>query len=452
MATAADIPPELFKHILYHVGSGSQVLRQFGSQERRDTITHLASCSLTCVYWAHASRPKLFEAIRLQCLEDLQGLSSLVLDTPKGFTPVSEYIHYAELVQRADERFWLHALPLHPSNGLGVLTSRDTPVFVDISIVGPASADSRHFTRRLSTGLPRNLPSHIVHCDSLTLKNCHLQTLGGFERSLLAFAASRMFSSLWVHLVNCTWDGFRVANALLSGSPFKLPPYFVHVTARDCSNNVESAWAAFAFGEQICCRWSDHSLPLLLHPSDLRVIHQVSRILHQSIESVVSAQLVDRPAFFISNGFISRIEPRSPAICGLYIYQEPILDVTLSPEDRVGLKCNFYARVGHDEATLAQVALVEIFPLFQSAHGATISAEYAKRYPWDQMVDLLGSLQGLGRLCFIFNVRDDLVQFMEAARPALARLHDRVELWYQLGLRKAHRVDFVTLEETGQIV
>ena len=59
MATAADIPPELFGNILEYT-SDDRVLEDINSESRLEMIKCLSACSLTCTYWAQASRDKIF--------------------------------------------------------------------------------------------------------------------------------------------------------------------------------------------------------------------------------------------------------------------------------------------------------------------------------------------------------------------------------------------------------
>ncbi|KAI0681708.1 hypothetical protein BC835DRAFT_1425307 [Cytidiella melzeri] len=448
MATAASIPPELFADILHHVGyvaySRSPMLRQFDSQERRDTIRHLASCSLTCVSWARACRPKIYKHIRLQSWNDLHRLSSLVLGTSAHFTPVSAYIEYAELVQRLDERFWLHTLPLQPSCGLGVLTSGVPRI--DIRIVG-RSLDHRleNLTiPRLFAGLPRNLPSHILPCDTLLLQGLHLRTLNAFKNSLLPFT-SQTDRPFEVHLVDSKSDGRIRADALFAGRPLHLAPSPVYIRAWDCSNNAELAWVAFA-----CCGEQSHSRsthPMILHPSDQRVIYAILSIMHQ-----VSAELFDKPVLELcTGGDASYFVPNSfRMVCGLQVYRRsstPSNDAFFS-EDKVYFGFKFYTNPELKRGTPKHVTMVEILPPYRYRH-ATISSSETTTYPWDQMVDLLNSLPELSQLRFKFYAREDLVQFVEANRAALARLHDQIKLRYG-GTYVERMVDFVTLEDTLQ--
>ncbi|KAI0697572.1 hypothetical protein BC835DRAFT_1413609 [Cytidiella melzeri] len=414
MSIAVDIPQELFQDVLDHVGADDDTLFLLGSQERRDMIRHLTSCSLTCVYWAQACRPRIFRYIRLQSLADLRGLSSLVLSTPQRFTPVSEHIQYVQLVQRLDEKFWLHTLPLQPSYGLGVLFSRLIKTDSGISIVGPPLVEHQLeplATPRLFAGLPRSLPPHILPCQTLLLENCHFLSLNYLRRSLHPFklAAKTRLSFLEIHLVNSTWNSrMRLMDALFTGRLLELPSSQVHIRAWDCSNDVDSAWAAFACARQTCRHPTPHNSPLSLHSLDQRIIYEISNTMHQGIgRSTVSTDLMDKLVFEIITGPLAYKEPSYP-----------------------------------------HITLVDVFPPARSEHGETTPSTV---FAWDKMVDLFSSLQGPVQLRFNFDARDDLVQFMEASRTALARFHDRVDLIYEKRRHEQWTVDFVTLEDKGQI-
>ncbi|KAI0704349.1 hypothetical protein BC835DRAFT_1516986 [Cytidiella melzeri] len=461
----ATVPPELFQAILYYVGCDeyyalSRSPQRFDLQESRNMLRHLASCSLTCVYWAHACRPKLFEYIRVQKLDDWLELSSLILNTPQRFTPVSAYIRYVLLVQRLDERSWLHTLSLQPSYDLGKLISRPSEVVVDIAVVGLSSVgqSSEPLTLpRLFADLP-SLPPHILRCHSILLQHCHFRSSSELKTSLLAFATP---SSHWhLDLVDCTWgtNPNRVTNTLpvFAGPPLRLTFSPVCISALGCSNNVELAWAAFTCRGQMD---RHDTLSILLHSSDQRVIYEISHIMHQSIDqSAISAKLAGKLALTITKDF-SSVPAYSDyaelsSITNLEVwceYKQP-LNIIALPESRVGLRCKFGLYRGHDRNTPIHVAFVDIFfPHRGSGRGKnTTSTAYAKIYPWEQMVDLLDSLQGLVRLRINFDVRRGLVQFVEARRTVLDKLKDRIEITYMRGDWKRQAVDFVTLEDIGK--
>jgi hypothetical protein len=108
MSTAVYLPPELFGNILSHVNDEA-VLRDIGPHVRKETIKHLTTCSLVCMYWAQACRPKTFRSVSIQNSDDLFALSSLFLDTPARLTPVSQYINHVDLMQRLEDKPWIHA-------------------------------------------------------------------------------------------------------------------------------------------------------------------------------------------------------------------------------------------------------------------------------------------------------------------------------------------------------
>ncbi|KAI0684454.1 hypothetical protein BC835DRAFT_635784 [Cytidiella melzeri] len=136
-------------------------------------------------------------------------------------------------------------------------------------------------------------------------------------------------------------------------------------------------------------------------------------------------------------------------ICALHcVSRRPPTNNAFSSADGFDFRCEFYTYGEHDRTTPTHVTMVEVLSLTSpSRHGATTtSTAYSGMYPWG----LLDSLQGFVRLRFVFHMRDDLVQYVEAYRTALAKLQDRIDLLYEDYDIERHMVDFVTLEDREQ--
>jgi hypothetical protein len=244
MISGADIPPELFTRILLYVGEES-ALRDIWSHERRITIAHLTACCLTCVYWAKACRPKIFKHILLQSYDDVHSLSLLVSLTPKTLSPILDLVHVLHLVQYLNGRPWLHVLQLRPSLGFSKL-----PFKTNIHLVGPGII-GRNFEHTVSPS-PRTLSPTCWRCNGLTLQSIRLRSPKDIRQWLRrsSFNASNFEHCITIdiNLADVTW-GVQVRNFLdinLNDQPLVLPSFPIVINVKQCTNNLELAWATFS--------------------------------------------------------------------------------------------------------------------------------------------------------------------------------------------------------------
>ncbi|KAI0768367.1 hypothetical protein BC629DRAFT_866223 [Irpex lacteus] len=201
MATAADLPPELFRRILLDVCEGAeQPLVLDLNQEltnRKEAVMAVSACSLTCLYWARICREQLFREVRIKSYKDVRAFSWLVSNTPKRLTPISKYVRWVTLVQRVGERPWIHLLWLQPSlcllrGGVNIhfeINNEDSDTPRD------ATTPQRSTSRRLFAGLPRTPPSSCYQCNTLMINRPHFVTLQDFTSLLRKFVWDQ---SLWL--------------------------------------------------------------------------------------------------------------------------------------------------------------------------------------------------------------------------------------------------------------
>ena len=290
MATAADIPPELFGNILEYT-SDDRVLEDINSESRLEMIKCLSACSLTCTYWAQASRDKIFRFIWLRNLDDLRSLSLLVANTPGKLKPVSQFIAIIHLMQGLNEKPWLHALTTQPSSKIHLLPYTR----LHTHILGSDS------TNRPSLPLPRPLPSASHSCDVLTLENLYFMSAFNLRRLLRQFNWRAHTNE--IHLINIAWGKHvKFPDTLFDDAPLKISRSGAVLKSWNGPNTVETAWAAFrSCGES-------HSPALIpdspdvwvsLHASDHRLLVELSTLIYDDIRT---SRRFDCPSFQLTKG------------------------------------------------------------------------------------------------------------------------------------------------------
>lgn len=155
LATAADVPPELFDHILDYFGREFSIIRT--PERRTESKRALSQCSLTCRFWASRCQPRIFEHITLRSLEDVNTLL--------GFPhTIRQYITDLSLDEKEPCIPWTHHV-------YSYRTAR-TPVFsraMSLAHIldGACTPTSVRTLRSLHHSLPRRTP--ILYKDSYPL-------------------------------------------------------------------------------------------------------------------------------------------------------------------------------------------------------------------------------------------------------------------------------------------
>lgn len=307
MASAADIPAELFEDILFYVCGGSSAFWDLspGLPVWKEAIKTLTACSLTCVYWARICRRTIFSRLRFHNYKDICAFLSLVENTPETFTPASEYVWLAVMVQRVEDRPWLHLLQLRPS-----LVQNMLHAFVDFTFIDSATPNEDNQARRpvhlrLFSGLPRSLPSSCHRCDSFTVCNPRFRDASDLISLLNKFSARRPRSyGLQLTLDKVSWDdttllGFQ--NGLTISEPLATPFRYAHVVVTNSTNSAETAWLAYSsqatlphqvpFGTSTTSMGND-VLPLQLQPTAQRVALEIGKIVCQARGTVARFALL----------------------------------------------------------------------------------------------------------------------------------------------------------------
>ncbi len=289
MALAAEIPPELFERILFYICRYAYGLLDLGYEvpNRKEAIKEIGACSRTCVYWARACRAKIFEIIWLKNYEDMCSFSLLVSKTPRTFTPVSAYVQKATLLHRIGDRPWLHLCWLQSSR-----LSLTPGISISYHIV-----DSRGDTRtprsihlRISSGLPRALPSPFHQCGNLRIENPHFRGLNDLNSLMGKFSyRPGPDNSVLLSLSNISWEvDSHFQNDALTETTLAISSLCcVEITIQPSLYGAEIAWLAYV----AVLRCIQHRPPsttlregtkLQLLPSVQRTIHDIGKTLCQN--------------------------------------------------------------------------------------------------------------------------------------------------------------------------
>ncbi|EKM56465.1 uncharacterized protein PHACADRAFT_183117 [Phanerochaete carnosa HHB-10118-sp] len=168
-AGAADLPPELFEHILAYV---SPYDRMFGVAM---TQRELGKLSLVCRYWARQCRPLMFNMKpTLDNLDDIQQLCRLV-QSPIQLTPsLRDCLKAMNTSYKGSWTYYWHHLS---SNGIHQSETTLQNVYVLDSSIDSQSTTG-HAPRSWSTGLPRTLPSGLIYIWRLHLTDLRFRHVG----------------------------------------------------------------------------------------------------------------------------------------------------------------------------------------------------------------------------------------------------------------------------------
>ncbi len=281
MATGADIPPELFRHILLDVCENAIVLLGLSREvpNRKEAIKNVTACSLTCVYWARICREELFWSVWIKNYEDMRAFLALVVDTPARFMPISEYVWSTTLVQRVGDRPWLHLIRMQPSSFQ--FWPWQHQISIGFRIENPpnnATSLQSSTSQRFFASLPRTPPSSCLQCDDLIIDKPHFVTPHDLASFLRKFS---QFDSL--RLTNVTWSAqVDFASDLLVRNPLNVSRWF-DVSVYSSKYTLETTWLAL-----VTVPWyslDEREVQLQVLPSAQQVILDISGCLCQGHEA-----------------------------------------------------------------------------------------------------------------------------------------------------------------------
>ena len=164
---AAEIPEELFEHILWHVCTRRII--------HEDYRRRLSVSSLVCRYWAHQCRPPLFHRIELRTPDDVKRFCEfLCTPTLPGLRPIPAMTHELRIVARNMDQPWFHLVFL-----LIPKLQR-----VQLAYLQPCPTDGKWSWRTLHPFLPRSIPGSLMPISWLSFLGVRLHSRSTILRLL----------------------------------------------------------------------------------------------------------------------------------------------------------------------------------------------------------------------------------------------------------------------------
>ncbi|PSR76274.1 hypothetical protein PHLCEN_2v8568 [Hermanssonia centrifuga] len=224
-ATAADLPPDLFKNILDCLQTSSRSPYHGENSIVAVTKHELAACSLTCSYWATACRPRIFTHITLRSREDVYTLLSFI-EQPNS--PLPGYIKFIRIssVLSGLPQPWIYLVPLLSSPKLNPFIDKE------LYISQPLDSDGkdRVVDLNLHLALPSSVPSTpFIDFSDIALTDIHLNTYSDLSR----FVRTTPFLG-WLRCERIAWTTAQ-EETLLPGS--SRTSYITYVTMEKCTEN-----------------------------------------------------------------------------------------------------------------------------------------------------------------------------------------------------------------------
>ncbi|EKM52931.1 uncharacterized protein PHACADRAFT_185756 [Phanerochaete carnosa HHB-10118-sp] len=201
---AANVPEELFEHILWHACNYG-----FALPLCRETKTAISLFGQVSRYWARLSRRRLFCELVLRSPDDLQRLQTfLAAPTPTGLEPIAELVLSFRAVVNGGCRPWIHL-------AASVIKSRlRNCQYFTLAVVQLGNRSPAEQWRTLHPSLPRTLPGSTSQIFRLHFNSMH------FPNGRTLFRLLAPIPSLCaVDLIDITWDTEPTTNDFFA-APF----------------------------------------------------------------------------------------------------------------------------------------------------------------------------------------------------------------------------------------
>ncbi len=225
--------------------------------------------------------------------------SVLVSNTPKRFTPISEYVYGVTLIQHVGRRPWIHLFQLQPSL-FPFRSNLDIYIRIEDS-PNNAATPRRSTCRRIFLGLPRTPPSSSFRCLTLTILKPHFATSQDFALLLDAFSPLQS-----IRLSDVTWDAqVHFESGLLTMDLLSISSSssFTSATVHSACHTAEATWLAFVYLQRrhfSTSRNRDRIGGLQVLPSAQRAILEICKSLCQRQEHKdFNLQLVRFPLLYV---------------------------------------------------------------------------------------------------------------------------------------------------------
>ncbi|GJE99039.1 hypothetical protein PsYK624_152770 [Phanerochaete sordida] len=181
VSRAAELPEDLFDHILWHACFRSWKQKILTSVGKQCFLT----CAAVCRYWARLARREVFRFVALRSADDLRRFRVL-LDAPalRGLEPVALLVEDLIAIVSSAGAPWLH-----------LVFTRVLPVLKkDVVLAVNLLPAPDHTWHALSPALPRPLPGSVMPVRTLAIHNIHF--LSGRVLARLLASLPRLVSLL----------------------------------------------------------------------------------------------------------------------------------------------------------------------------------------------------------------------------------------------------------------
>ena len=229
VATAADIPEEIFERIVLNVAGHAAYMDNSiaWSREQKHAVSN---CSLVCRYWCRLARETLFRTVTLRSPKDLYDFAAILdCPTPIGLEPVSYIALYIYAEPSLTDEPWLH---LMPALVLSKLTSPGQ-LYVDGSRLAPQNGGP--WLHSLHPFVPRRLPNHYSPCSMVNLIAVHFKDASGLARLLSGLP--KVYS---ITLAGLTWDTKPDENTIVTN--YAMPLQSSYTLYVRCSEDLSAVW------------------------------------------------------------------------------------------------------------------------------------------------------------------------------------------------------------------
>lgn len=182
LASAVDLPPELFGPILYYVAttpSGHEMPHIRGHDKQT-----LMACSLVCVFWANRCRLVLFRGLTLRSVEDIRRFSSSCTALSQSLSriiPIAQCLDVLHIVQDWQvPNSWVNFADLQ--RDLKLTRHGRPPVQLELEVRSMSSPYTSQLSapghvRSMHWGLPKSLPSTFRPPSVLSLRDTEFSSL-----------------------------------------------------------------------------------------------------------------------------------------------------------------------------------------------------------------------------------------------------------------------------------
>lgn len=422
LATAADIPIELYDLLLYFLQPPAAGNISQGSQEQRNKVIakkrELGQLGLVCRPWAHMCQKKMFRTVTLQSHKDFRELLALA---SHPWSRISQYTERLQLVANNNSTPWIHDVCLKvPARSTS--TAQAPCLFPAceghiLDVCGPAALEV------LRQGLHAALPRQPIPAFSRNIVFLHINAVELIDITGLARLGKELPSLERLSFQDITWT---VAPATESETIAPLvrrlrKPSYTPVKTAHVAQSSEG-WA----GLLLLCLW-ENAHPLRVE--DISAVAGLARTLTASAEQGCNPVTVS---------------VRDSWGYGSCISHESLLGVDLIDSAGLAVRADWERHLApflwiptiEDPTTNSKYWRVGAVALqFSPDRGKSmLPLKDMLEYNWEEFDERAASLTALRQVIIGVRDRDELSLFIKIIEPKMPLLRGSRRLKYALEL------------------